>query len=106
LSLRVGNEKRPDQTDTVGCCSLRVEHMTLYEELDIEDFVVEFDFCGKHSVSYQYKVTVEKDVFENLQGFVEDKEDTEQVFDKVTVSCDFMTFLEHKQLIILTSVLH
>jgi DNA topoisomerase-1 len=29
LALRVGNEKGDDQADTVGCCSLRVEHVKL-----------------------------------------------------------------------------
>ena len=29
LALRVGNEKSEDEADTVGCCSLRVEHVTL-----------------------------------------------------------------------------
>lgn len=27
LALRVGNEKGEDEADTVGCCSLRVEHV-------------------------------------------------------------------------------
>ena len=40
--LRAGNEKDEDQADTVGCCSLRVEHITLHEEKD-----------GKFSVSYR-----------------------------------------------------
>lgn len=30
LALRAGNEKDEDQADTVGCCSLRVEHITLH----------------------------------------------------------------------------
>ena len=32
LALRAGNEKDEDQADTVGCCSLRVEHITLHPE--------------------------------------------------------------------------
>jgi len=31
LALRVGNEKSEDEADTVGCCSLRVEHVKLEE---------------------------------------------------------------------------
>lgn len=27
LALRVGNEKSEEEADTVGCCSLRVEHI-------------------------------------------------------------------------------
>ena len=34
LALRAGNEKDEDQADTVGCCSLRVEHITLHPELN------------------------------------------------------------------------
>ena len=32
LALRAGNEKDEDQADTVGCCSLRVEHISLHPE--------------------------------------------------------------------------
>ena len=34
LALRAGNEKDEDQADTVGCCSLRTEHITLHAEKD------------------------------------------------------------------------
>lgn len=34
MALRAGNEKDEDQADTVGCCSLRVEHIQLHEEKD------------------------------------------------------------------------
>jgi DNA topoisomerase-1 len=34
LALRAGNEKDEDQADTVGCCSLRVEHVSLHEEMN------------------------------------------------------------------------
>ena len=34
LALRAGNEKDEDSADTVGCCSLRVEHITLHQEKD------------------------------------------------------------------------
>lgn len=34
LALRAGNEKDEDQADTVGCCSLRVEHIELHPEKD------------------------------------------------------------------------
>ncbi len=37
LALRAGNEKDEDQADTVGCCSLRVEHIKLHEEHDSND---------------------------------------------------------------------
>ena len=40
LALRAGNEKDEDQADTVGCCSLRVEHITLHEEHDGTNFLI------------------------------------------------------------------
>ena len=33
LALRAGNEKDEDTADTVGCCSLRVEHIKLTEKM-------------------------------------------------------------------------
>lgn len=50
LALRAGNEKDEDQADTVGCCSLRVEHIKLHEAKDDKEYVVVFDFLGKDSI--------------------------------------------------------
>jgi DNA topoisomerase-1 len=51
LALRVGNEKDEDEADTVGCCSLRVEHIKLYDRIEhIGENIVEFDFLGKDSI--------------------------------------------------------
>uniref|UniRef100_A0A671MA97 DNA topoisomerase 1 n=1 Tax=Sinocyclocheilus anshuiensis TaxID=1608454 RepID=A0A671MA97_9TELE len=36
--------------DTVGCCSLRVEHIRLRPQMDGQDYVVELDFPGKDSI--------------------------------------------------------
>ena len=48
---RAGNEKDGDeQADTVGCCSLRVEHIELVEQRGDQEFIVEFDFLGKDSI--------------------------------------------------------
>lgn len=63
LALRAGNEKEEGETaDTVGCCSLRVEHIKLSPEKDGQEFVVEFDFLGKDSIRYYNQVPVEKRV--------------------------------------------
>lgn len=63
LALRAGNEKEEGETaDTVGCCSLRVEHIQLYPKLEEREFVVEFDFLGKDSIRYYNKIPVEKRV--------------------------------------------
>ncbi|KAM3918161.1 DNA topoisomerase I, mitochondrial-like [Leptodactylus fuscus] len=84
LALRAGNEKEEGETaDTVGCCSLRVEHIKLYPELNGEKHVVEFDFLGKDSIRYYNKVPVEKKVFKNLQLFMENKQEGDDLFDRL-----------------------
>lgn len=61
--MRAGNEKEEGETaDTVGCCSLRVEHIKLYPKMDDQEYVVEFDFLGKDSIRYYNKMPVEKRV--------------------------------------------
>lgn len=63
LALRAGNEKEEGETaDTVGCCSLRVEHIALHQRLDGDQHVVEFDFLGKDCIRYYNKVPVAKKV--------------------------------------------
>ncbi|KAJ3602627.1 hypothetical protein NHX12_030376 [Muraenolepis orangiensis] len=87
LALRAGNEKEEGETaDTVGCCSLRVEHINLYPEKDGQEFVVEFDFLGKDSIRYYNKVPVEKRVFKNLQLFMENKAAEDDLFDRLNTS--------------------
>nr|XP_015815507.2 DNA topoisomerase I, like [Nothobranchius furzeri] len=87
LALRAGNEKEEGETaDTVGCCSLRVEHIKLYPESEGQEFVVEFDFLGKDSIRYYNRVPVEKRVFKNLQLFMENKEPEDDLFDRLNTS--------------------
>ncbi|CAG9536054.1 unnamed protein product [Cercopithifilaria johnstoni] len=84
LALRAGNEKDVDEAaDTVGCCSLRCEHIQLHEKLDDNDYVVEFDFLGKDSIRYYNKVPVEKRVFKNLKLFMENKSGGDDLFDRL-----------------------
>lgn len=84
LALRAGNEKDDESADTVGCCSLRVEHITLHRHLDGQEFVVEFDFLGKDSIRYYNKVPVEKQVFKSLKLFMEHKDPEDDLFDRIT----------------------
>ncbi|TSX72110.1 DNA topoisomerase 1 [Bagarius yarrelli] len=49
-----------ESADTVGCCSLRVEHVSLHPEIDGQEYVVELDFLGKDSIRYYNKIPVEK----------------------------------------------
>ncbi|GMT02473.1 hypothetical protein PENTCL1PPCAC_24647, partial [Pristionchus entomophagus] len=84
LALRAGNEKDTDEAaDTVGCCSLRCEHIKLHEELDGKKNVVELDFLGKDSIRYTNKVPVDRRVFKNLRLFKESKSGTDDLFDRL-----------------------
>ena len=78
LALRVGNEKSEDEADTVGCCSLRVEHVGI-----LSDNQITLDFLGKDSMRYFNTVTVDEQVWKNLKGFVEGKEKSENLFDSI-----------------------
>uniref|UniRef100_A0A0N4ZEW6 DNA topoisomerase I n=1 Tax=Parastrongyloides trichosuri TaxID=131310 RepID=A0A0N4ZEW6_PARTI len=87
LALRAGNEKDVDEVaDTVGCCSLRCEHIKLHDELDGKNYVVEFDFLGKDSIRYFNQVPVEKSVYKNLKIFMENKEPGDDLFDRLDTS--------------------
>ncbi|EGN99732.1 hypothetical protein SERLA73DRAFT_106466 [Serpula lacrymans var. lacrymans S7.3] len=81
LALRAGNEKGEDEADTVGCCSLRCEHVTL----EAPNFII-FDFLGKDSIRYYNRVAVEFQVFKNIRYFKENKEDNDNLFDRVNTT--------------------
>ncbi|KNZ72791.1 DNA topoisomerase 1 [Termitomyces sp. J132] len=81
LALRAGNEKGEDEADTVGCCSLRCEHVTL----ELPNFIV-FDFLGKDSIRYYKRIDVEPQVFKNIRIFKENKNDDDNLFDRVNTS--------------------
>ncbi|NXM30048.1 TOP1M topoisomerase, partial [Oxyruncus cristatus] len=87
LALRAGNEKEEGETaDTVGCCSLRVEHIRLHPRLDGQEHVVELDFLGKDSIRYYNRVSVEKRVFKNLELFVKNKDPSDDLFDRLSTT--------------------
>ncbi|XP_041794346.1 DNA topoisomerase I, mitochondrial [Chelmon rostratus] len=87
LALRAGNEKEEGETaDTVGCCSLRVEHITLHEQLEGSECVVEFDFLGKDCIRYYNKVPVIRKVFKNLKLFLENKQPGDDLFDRLNTN--------------------
>ncbi|MBN1953603.1 MAG: DNA topoisomerase I [Anaerolineae bacterium] len=67
LCLRVGDEKDPDEADTVGATTLRPEHITLNP-----DGSAEFNFLGKDSVRWNKTVTLPTVVWENLATLVEE----------------------------------
>ncbi|KAG8902873.1 DNA topoisomerase 1 [Tulasnella sp. 403] len=80
LALRAGNEKGEDEADTVGCCSLRYEHVTLRPPNELI-----FDFLGKDSIRYYNTVEVDPQVFKNMRIFKGDgKTEKDAIFDRVT----------------------
>ncbi len=66
LCLRVGDEKEPDEADTVGATTLRPEHITLHP-----DGLVEFKFLGKDSVQWHKKLVLPPTVLRNLHELVQ-----------------------------------
>jgi DNA topoisomerase-1 len=78
LALRVGNEKGEDEADTVGVCSLRIEHIELKEPN-----TVKLDFLGKDSIRYENKVKVDENVFNALYLFIRNKKKGDDLFDKI-----------------------
>ncbi|KAI0084885.1 hypothetical protein BDY19DRAFT_968621 [Irpex rosettiformis] len=81
LALRAGNEKGDDEADTVGCCSLRYEHVTC----EPPNFLV-FDFLGKDSIRYYNRVRVDDQVFKNITIFKKDNVEGDNLFDRVDTS--------------------
>jgi DNA topoisomerase-1 len=65
LCLRVGDEKDPDEADTVGATTLRPEHVTVYP-----DGSAEFRFLGKDSVLWHKKLDLPKVVQRNLEELI------------------------------------
>jgi len=82
LALRVGGEKDTDQeADTVGCTSLRVEHVKF--DPDETTLKVTFDFLGKDSVRYLNEVTLPEFVYRRLKEFATGKAGDKKIFDRV-----------------------
>jgi DNA topoisomerase-1 len=81
FALRAGNEKGEDEADTVGCCSLRFEHITLEPPNKVT-----FDFLGKDSIRYLNTVEVDPQVFKNLKIFKRPpKNEGDMLFDRINV---------------------
>lgn len=81
FALRAGNEKGEDEADTVGCCSLKFQHVTLKPPN-----TVIFDFLGKDSIRFYDEVEVDQQVFKNLKIFKKEPKTTgDDIFDRLTV---------------------
>ena len=112
LALRVGGEKDTDEeADTVGCCSLRIEHLTFDPNAEGGDNrEIELEFLGKDSMLFKQTINfgsqlynndsdggMGNQVYENLKAFCKKKKKTEEVFDAInptTLNAHLKTFMD------------
>jgi len=81
LALRVGNEKNTDEeADTVGCCSLRVEHVKMDTS---EENQLHLNFLGKDSITYDNTTDILPVVYKLIQKFMKNKKPEMELFDLV-----------------------
>jgi DNA topoisomerase-1 len=69
LKLRVGDEKDPDEADTVGATTLRPEHVSFRT-----GGITKFDFLGKDAVRWEKEIQLPDAVVENLREFMKTAE--------------------------------
>jgi DNA topoisomerase-1 len=85
LAMRVGDEKDPDEADTVGASTLRVEHIKFPEQNGRQ--YIEFNFLGKDSVPWQKTLEIDSEdtraLYENLRNFMNGKKPDQQIFDDI-----------------------
>jgi len=81
IAVRVGNEKGSEEADTVGITSLRVEHLSL-----MDDLYIKFDFLGKDSVRFLKVIQVSEQVYNNLAEFIKNKSKDTEIFDLVNTT--------------------
>jgi DNA topoisomerase-1 len=98
LAMRVGDEKDPDEADTVGASTLRVEHIKFPNHNGRQQ--IEFNFLGKDSVPWQKTLEVNSDdkqaLYENLKKFMQGKKPSEPLFDGINsrkVNAFFQTIM-------------
>jgi DNA topoisomerase-1 len=80
-SMRVGDEKDPDEADTVGATTLRKEHVNLGNDS------IHFDFLGKDSVRWEETIKCQGNdvmLYENIKKLVSDKKPQDEIFDGIT----------------------
>lgn len=74
-NMRVGDEKDPDEADTVGAITLRAEH------IKIDGNTLHFDFLGKDSVRWEKSLQAPKAVIRNVERYT--KTSKEYLFEGV-----------------------
>ena len=76
--LRIGNEKADDSADTVGACTLRVEHVEFKKNNSLT-----LKFPAKDSIPFKKTFVVDQKVFKNLRQFIKNKSQRDQIFDLI-----------------------
>lgn len=97
LALRVGGEKDTDEeADTVGCCSLRVEHLKFDPNNEgADNKEIELEFLGKDSMLFKQTIDfgsalytenngMGEQVYENFKLFCKKKKKGDDVFSDLT----------------------
>ena len=88
LAMRVGDEKDPEEADTIGASTLRVEHLKFPKIGDKAQ--IEFNFLGKDSVPWQKTLEISspdtKALYENLLLFMKGKDTSDEIFEDITSS--------------------
>ena len=86
LAMRVGDEKDPEEADTVGASTLRVEHIKFPHNSG--KLYIEFNFLGKDSVPWQKTLEVNSEdtqgLYNNLKSFMNSKKSGDHIFDGIT----------------------
>jgi DNA topoisomerase-1 len=85
LAMRVGDEKDPEEADTVGASTLRVEHIEFPQVNGRQ--MIEFNFLGKDSVPWQKRLEVDSEdttaLYKNLKKFMQGKKPSDPIFDGI-----------------------
>lgn len=85
LAMRVGDEKDPEEADTVGASTLRVEHIEFPQVNGTQ--VIEFNFLGKDSVPWRKRLEVDSEdtraLYNNLKKFMQGKKPNDPIFDGI-----------------------
>ena len=79
-AMRVGDEKDPEEADTVGATTLRKEHIKV-----AADRIV-LNFLGKDSIRWRETIRIgerELQFRDNLSALMHDKESTDEIFDGI-----------------------
>ena len=77
LCIRIGHPKESDSADTVGCCTLRVEHIKIGKNS------ISFEFLGKDSIEFKKTLCPHESVMRNMKSLVKNKQPCESIFHSI-----------------------